>query len=70
VGKVKGPGGEWLIGDGSPGPVTMRLRDELLGLQYGQRPDPFGWIHKVCLVTAAGTVGARTASGRGDCLGS
>jgi len=26
----------------------MRLRDELLGLQYGQRPDPFGWIHKVC----------------------
>jgi branched-chain amino acid aminotransferase len=48
VGKVKGPGGEWLIGDGSPGPVTMRLRDELLGLQYGQRPDPFGWIHKVC----------------------
>jgi hypothetical protein len=48
----------------------MRLRDELLGLQYGQRPDPFGWIHKVCLVTAAGTVGARTASGRGDCLGS
>ncbi len=49
VGKVKGPHGEWLIGgDGSPGPVTMRLREELLGLQYGQRPDPYGWIHKVC----------------------
>jgi branched-chain amino acid aminotransferase len=48
VGKVKSPSGEWLIGDGSPGPVTLRLREELLGLQYGQRPDPFGWIHKVC----------------------
>ena len=48
VGKVKTPAGEWLIGDGSPGPVTTRLREELLGLQYGQRPDPFGWIHKVC----------------------
>jgi branched-chain amino acid aminotransferase len=48
VGKAKGPGGEWLIGDGQPGPVTMRLREELLGLQYGQRPDPYGWIHKVC----------------------
>ena len=47
VGKVKGPDGEWLIGDGSPGPVTTRLRDELMGLQYGARPDPFGWIHKV-----------------------
>jgi branched-chain amino acid aminotransferase len=48
VGKAKGPHGEWLIGDGRPGPVTMRLREELLGLQYGQRPDPYGWIHKVC----------------------
>jgi branched-chain amino acid aminotransferase len=48
VGKVKGPSGEWLIGDGSPGPVTLRLREELLGLQYGERPDPFSWIHKVC----------------------
>jgi branched-chain amino acid aminotransferase len=48
VGKVKGPDGEFLIGDGSPGPVTTRLRDELLGLQYGTRPDPFGWVHKVC----------------------
>ena len=48
VGKVKTATGEWLIGDGTPGPVTMRLREELLGLQYGQRPDPFGWIHKVC----------------------
>jgi branched-chain amino acid aminotransferase len=48
VGKVKGPHGEFLVGDGNPGPVTLRLREELLGLQYGQRPDPYGWIHKVC----------------------
>jgi branched-chain amino acid aminotransferase len=48
VGRAKGPDGEFLVGDGTPGPVTTRLRDELLGLQYGTRPDPFGWIHKVC----------------------
>ena len=48
VGRVRGASGEWLIGDGSPGPVTLRLREELLGLQAGQRTDPFGWIHKVC----------------------
>ncbi|MBO0775315.1 MAG: branched-chain amino acid aminotransferase [Actinobacteria bacterium] len=48
VAAVKSPSGEWLIGDGSPGPVTMRLREELLGLQYGDRPDPHGWIHKIC----------------------
>jgi branched-chain amino acid aminotransferase len=48
VGKVRGTDGEWLIGDGTPGPVTTRLREELLGLQYGDRPDPHGWIHKIC----------------------
>jgi branched-chain amino acid aminotransferase len=48
VGKVKGADCEWLVGDGNPGPVTMRLREELLGLQYGRIPDPFDWIHKVC----------------------
>ena len=48
VGKVKGASAEWVIGDGTPGPVTLRLREELMGIQYGQRPDPHGWIHKIC----------------------
>ncbi len=47
VGKVKSADGEWLIGDGCPGPVTLRLREELLRIQYGHDPDPFGWIHKI-----------------------
>jgi len=48
VGRVKGPASEWNVGDGTPGPVTMRLREELLGIQYGHRPDPYGWVHKLC----------------------
>jgi branched-chain amino acid aminotransferase len=48
VGAVKSAGDEWLIGDGAPGPVTLRLREELMGVQYGERPDPHGWIHKIC----------------------
>ncbi len=48
VGKVKSADGEWVIGDGNPGPVTMRLREELVGIQYGHRPDPYGWVHKIC----------------------
>jgi len=48
VGRVKGKFGEWTVGDGTPGPVTMQLREELIGIQYGRLPDPFGWIHKVC----------------------
>ncbi|WP_445069377.1 branched-chain amino acid aminotransferase [Streptomyces sp. SAS_281] len=48
VGRVRGVSGGWTMGDGEPGPVTMRLREELLGIQYGRLPDPFGWIRKVC----------------------
>jgi branched-chain amino acid aminotransferase len=48
VGRVRGKSAEWLIGDGTPGPVTMRLREELIGIQYGRLPDPFTWLHKVC----------------------
>src|SRR6202167_2492662 len=47
VGTIKGKDGGWTVGDGSPGPVTMRLREELLGIQYGHVADPHGWIHKI-----------------------
>ena len=47
-GRVKAKSTEWTIADGRPGPVTMRLREELIGIQYGHNPDPFGWVHKVC----------------------
>ncbi|MBQ1083589.1 MULTISPECIES: branched-chain amino acid aminotransferase [unclassified Nocardiopsis] len=44
VGHVKSDDGEFTIGDGQPGPVTMRLREELVGLQTGLREDRHGWI--------------------------
>jgi branched-chain amino acid aminotransferase len=47
VGAVDGASGGWTIGSGEPGPVTMRLRSELIGIQYGHQPDPFGWVYKV-----------------------
>jgi branched-chain amino acid aminotransferase len=47
VGTIKGKDDGWTVGDGSPGPVTMRLREELLGIQYGHLADPHGWIHKI-----------------------
>jgi branched-chain amino acid aminotransferase len=48
VGAVAGRAGGWTIGDGEPGPVTMRLHDHLLGIQFGQLPDPHEWVHKIC----------------------
>jgi branched-chain amino acid aminotransferase len=47
VGIVRDRSGGWQVGDGKPGPVTMRLREELLGIQFGRLPDPHGWIHKI-----------------------
>ena len=47
VGHVKSRQGEWTNGDGQPGPVTLRLREALLDLQYGRAADPHGWMHPI-----------------------
>ena len=48
VGAVHGSAGGWTIGGGQPGPVTLKLREQLLGIQFGQLPDSHGWVHKIC----------------------
>jgi branched-chain amino acid aminotransferase len=47
VGHVKGSDRGWTIGDGTTGPVTTRVREELMGIQYGTRPDTHEWIYKI-----------------------
>jgi branched-chain amino acid aminotransferase len=44
VGQVKSAAGGWEVGDGRPGPVTMRLREHLLDIQRGRTPDTQGWM--------------------------
>jgi branched-chain amino acid aminotransferase len=38
-----------LPGEGA-GPVTSAVYDRLVGIQYGEYPDPYGWITEVCRV--------------------
>jgi branched-chain amino acid aminotransferase len=47
VGTIKGASASWTVGDGGPGPVTLRLREQLLAIQFGHLADPHGWIHKI-----------------------
>ncbi|MGC7099789.1 branched-chain amino acid aminotransferase [Amycolatopsis lurida] len=47
VGRVKYDGGEFVVGDGEPGTLTMKLREQLTGIQEGTRPDPHGWMQKL-----------------------
>ena len=44
VGVLALTGKEYTINDNQPGPVAKQLFDELLGIQHGQREDPFGWV--------------------------
>jgi branched-chain amino acid aminotransferase len=46
VARVKHADGEIVISDGTPGPVTLRLREELIGIQEGTVSDPHDWMHK------------------------
>jgi branched-chain amino acid aminotransferase len=47
VGEVKARTGDFVVGDGSPGPLTMTLRESLLDIQHGRVADTRGWLHRV-----------------------
>ncbi|TDP30850.1 branched-chain amino acid aminotransferase [Nocardia ignorata] len=47
VGWVRSHDGEFAIGGGEPGEVTMALRDTLTGIQRGTFADTHGWLRKL-----------------------
>jgi branched-chain amino acid aminotransferase len=47
VGEVKARTGDFIVGDGTPGPLTMKLRETLLDIQHGRVADTHGWLHRV-----------------------
>jgi len=47
VGSVQSTTGRWTVGDGTPGDITIRLRDQLMGIQYGRVPDLHTWNHRI-----------------------
>ncbi|SOC48492.1 branched-chain amino acid aminotransferase [Blastococcus aggregatus] len=47
VGEVKARTGDFTVGDGTPGPLTMRLREALLDIQHGRVADTRGWLHRI-----------------------
>ena len=47
IGELAYGGKEYVIGGGKIGEVTQRLYDELTGIQWGRRPDPFGWTRVI-----------------------
>ena len=47
VGKLRYKDDVMTIGGGEIGELTQKLYDEITGIQWGKRPDPFGWRMKV-----------------------
>ena len=40
-------GRDYPVADGKTGPLANELYSYLLSLQYGERPDPFGWVERI-----------------------
>jgi branched-chain amino acid aminotransferase len=51
VGELAWRGRGYTIADGRTGALAGRLFDELTAIQYGQRPDPYGWVQEVAPAT-------------------
>jgi branched-chain amino acid aminotransferase len=47
VGELAWRGRGYPIAGGGTGALAARLFEELTAIQYGQRPDPYGWVHAV-----------------------
>jgi branched-chain amino acid aminotransferase len=47
IGEVRSTAGEFVIGDGSAGAATNRLRQSLLDIQRGRAEDRHGWMRRV-----------------------
>jgi branched-chain amino acid aminotransferase len=47
IGTVKSADGEFTVGDGGSGEVTMALRQQLVDIQRGRATDPHNWVRRV-----------------------
>ena len=47
IGRVRGRGFEFQIGNGGPGILTEQLREQLTAIQRGTAPDPHGWVERL-----------------------
>jgi branched-chain amino acid aminotransferase len=47
VGELHHDGATRTVNGGKIGSLSQKLYDEITGIQYGERKDPFGWIHQI-----------------------
>jgi branched-chain amino acid aminotransferase len=47
IGGFRYKGHDYKVGTGETGPLSLRLYEQILGLQYGRLPDPYGWVERI-----------------------
>ena len=47
IGRLASDDFDLVVGDGSAGPVTSRIRAQLTDIQYGRASDPHGWMRRL-----------------------
>ena len=47
VGQITFKDRDYILSEGGMGALSQRLYHEIVGLQYGERPDPFGWVERI-----------------------
>lgn len=55
VGKFGYQDKEYLVNNNEVGPVARRLYQELTDIQFGRKPDPYGWTYKIEVPEAEAT---------------
>ncbi len=47
VGQITYKGNNHIIADGKKGGLSQKLYNEIVAVQYAEKPDPFGWIERI-----------------------
>lgn len=47
ISEVRSAKGNFIVGNGDGGAVARQLREQLVGIQLGQKPDTYGWMTKL-----------------------
>ena len=47
VGEIGYKGKDYTVNQGAVGELSRRLYDEIMGIQFGERPDPLGWMEPI-----------------------
>jgi len=47
VGQITFKGRDYVVAGGQMGELSQKLYDEIVAIQYGQKPDPYGWVTRI-----------------------